>query len=102
MGERPDGCSFIQWAARYFYADAQYPWQACCEEHDWAYIEMSLTRLQADRHFRDCVARSGYPVKAAVMYRLIRLGGWVLWYDIDKRVVGFVGKLWQKDRGVKR
>ncbi|HEU5323093.1 MAG TPA: hypothetical protein VFX28_19970, partial [Methylomirabilota bacterium] len=52
-------------------------WQACCVEHDLVYWcgGTAEERRQADARLRACVASTGRPATAAVMYWSVRVGG---------------------------
>jgi hypothetical protein len=52
-------------------------WQSCCVTHDFRYWMggTRAERLDADRELRACVAKTGEPVVAELMFAGVRLGG---------------------------
>lgn len=50
----------------------------CCRAHDRAYEQQLVSRADADRELRACIARSR-PVVAWIYWLGVRLGGWVAW-----------------------
>lgn len=55
-------------------------WKPCCQIHDEQYSKGSkVPRKVADRALRDCVASSGHPRIAKVMYAGIRSFGWMFY-----------------------
>lgn len=76
----PNGCSGgVSW----FYnkiLNRQVPWCKCCYDHDIEYIYHTMTRLDSDRKFRDCVIAEGRPIRAWIMYVIIRAFGWAWYY----------------------
>lgn len=76
--EVPDGCTGFGWLKKLF-GIKQMPWAECCLQHDIAYIEQNESREDADWVFRECVKHMGYPIRAYLMWIIVRLlGGF--WY----------------------
>ena len=76
-----DGCSGgISWLhKRLFGRDVACVY--CCDEHDVAYFEggTSAARSLADARLRQCVAASGRPLAAWIMWVAVRAMGWRHW-----------------------
>lgn len=51
---------------------------ACCHQHDRDYgIRGTVTRAEADRRLRQCIAGNGHPLRAWLIWAGLRLvGGW--------------------------
>ena len=52
----------------------------CCVEHDVDYATGEVTREEADRKLRQCIASTGYPVLCWVYWLAVRLFGWIPYY----------------------
>lgn len=58
-------------------------WASCCGMHDRHYEEDSkVSRKDADRQLRDCVAATGHPWTAKMMYAGVRTFGRFLYKGI--------------------
>ena len=53
---------------------------ACCVEHDINYATGDITRAEADRKLRQCIAAKGYPYLSIVYWMGVRLFGWMPYY----------------------
>lgn len=52
-----------------------------CKKHDDAYMQQTLSRLEADRQFYfNCIRAGLTNTQASILYYLVRMGGWFLWY----------------------
>jgi hypothetical protein len=58
-------------------------WRHCCEVHDAAYSALS-DKLMADLGLAQCVAQSGAPIMAVVMFCGVTFFGWI-WYARARR-----------------
>jgi hypothetical protein len=62
------------------------PWEGCCFAHDQTYWQggPKELRLKADTDVMRCVAASGHPYWAIIMFFAVRLGGpwWLLFPSI--------------------
>lgn len=74
--EKSDGCTIIskpyQWLT-----GKELPFRHCCLEHDRAYWYGGTKELRkkTDRQLRECVAATGFPIFAWIMWVFVRIGG---------------------------
>lgn len=80
-GPGPDGCSGGVSRLWRLVTGNRPPFEWCCDEHDLAYDEGGNPddRRLADRRLRECVAMSGHPVVAWIMWIGVRIGSWPFW-----------------------
>lgn len=55
---------------------------SCCHQHDRDYGSRgTVSRAEADRRLRQCVAAGGRPALAWLLWAALRIGGWYWWKD---------------------
>lgn len=71
------------------------PHQLAGVVHDFLYSSGAVTRKQADAAFKAAAAAAGSPrLRAALMYRAIRLGGWFAWRNNRAKLLA-LGSRWR-------
>lgn len=71
------------------------PHQVAGVVHDFLYSSGAVTRKQADAAFKAAAAAAGSPrLRAALMYRAIRLGGWFAWRNNRAKLLA-LGSRWR-------
>jgi hypothetical protein len=56
----------------------------CCHQHDRDYgINGTVTRAQADRSLRECIAANGHPFIAWLVWVAVRCVGWLYYQTKD-------------------
>jgi hypothetical protein len=52
----------------------------CCVAHDIYYATDIVSRKEADRHLKMCIAATGYKFLSRVYYLAVRIYGWIPYY----------------------
>lgn len=74
--ENSDGCSFLS-APYQFLTKKPLPFRDCCVKHDEAfwYGGSKEEHRAADKRFRECIKKSGFPVTAWILWAIVRVFG---------------------------